>query len=291
MNRRGLHRGGESRDRDTRPQSRGEEQPSPAPGKRPPLRIFTTTLWDYPSQHYDQYQEDASGRRTLVSTMQGDREYAGATPSWVIWQLLQRYTREGDTVVDPMCGSGTTLDVCNDLKRKGVGFDLAPRRKDIQKADARKLPIPGASADFVFVDPPYSTHIDYSDSPECIGKLDAAGEDGGVAYFQAMAKVIAEIARILRPKRYMALYVSDSWRKRAPGDPGSGTGVFVPVGFEIFAGLCEQFKPVDIIAVARHNAKLAQGNRAKAAAEGNYFDRGFNYLFIMKSQLGDPGVR
>ena len=260
---------------------------APTPGQRPPLRIFTSTLWEYPSQHYDQYEESPSGKRTLVSTMQGDREYIGATPSWVIWQLLQRYTREGDTVVDPMVGSGTTLDVCTDLKRVGIGFDLVPRREDIRRSDARKLALPANAADFVFIDPPYSTHINYSDDPNCIGKLDATGpgEGGhGRAYYKAMSQVIAEIERILRPKRYMAMYVSDSWRKRAAGDSGSGTGTFMPIGFELFAMLRDRFKPVDIISVARHNAKLTQGNRSKAAEEGNYFDRGFNYLFIMKKE-------
>lgn len=79
------------------------------PFKRPPLRLMATTLWEYPSQHYN----DSIGR-----AMQGDKEYIGATPSWVIWQVLQRYTREGDVVVDPMCGSGTTIDVCADLEDK-----------------------------------------------------------------------------------------------------------------------------------------------------------------------------
>ena len=32
----------------------------------------------------------------------------------------------------------------------------------------------------------------------------------------------------------------------------------------------------------RHNAKLGKNNWHKAAEEGNYFLRGFNYLFIMK---------
>ncbi len=265
------------------------------PGQRPPLCIQTTTLWEYPSQHYDQFEDSPSGKRTLVSTMQGDREYIGATPSWVIWQLLQRYTREGDTVVDPMVGSGTTLDVCTDLKRVGIGFDLVPRREDIRQSDARKLALPASAADFVFIDPPYSTHINYSDDPNCIGKLDATGPDHGRAYYKAMSQVISEIDRILRPKRYMALYVSDSWRKRTLGDSGSGTGTFMPIGFELFAILRDRFKPVDIISVARHNAKLSQGNRSKAAEEGNYFDRGFNYLFIMKkephSELSSEGRR
>jgi adenine-specific DNA-methyltransferase len=242
---------------------------------KPELKVFTTTLWEYPSQQY-------VSRRGL--TEQGDRDYLGATPSWVIWQLLTRYTRQGDLVVDPMCGSGTTLDVARDLDRRSTGFDLAPYsgRDDIIQADARKLPIENESADFVFVDPPYSTHVDYSDDPSCIGKLDAAGADQGKAYYAAMAKVIAEIDRILRPRRYMALYVSDSWRKRKKGDPGQGTGIFMPIGFELFSLLRKHFTPIDIVSVARHNAKLEQSNWHKTAREQNYFLRGFNYLFIMK---------
>ena len=88
--------------------------PRDRPGRqsRPPLSVFPTTLWEYPSQHYD--WTDADGRRHV---MQGDKDYAGATPSWVIWQLLMRYTRETDRVVDPFCGSGTTIDVCRSLGR------------------------------------------------------------------------------------------------------------------------------------------------------------------------------
>lgn len=249
------------------------------PGNRPALRVFTTTLWEYPSQHYD-----SPNLPKRNATMQGDKAYVGATPSWVIWQLLQRYTREGDVVVDPMCGSGTTIDVCADLKRTAIGFDLAPSRPDIKQADARSIPMSAGSADFVFIDPPYSTHVDYSDDPRCIGKLDAGGADHGKAYYSAMQKVIVEIHRVLKDRRYMALYVSDSWRKREKGDPGIGTGVFMPIGFELFAMLRDRFTPVDIITVVRHNQKLANPAWHKAAAEGNYFHRGFNYLFIMKKQ-------
>lgn len=229
---------------------------------KPPLRIFTTTLWEYPSQHYGK-------------GIQGDKNYTGATPSWVIWQLLQRYTREGDTVLDPMCGSGTTLDVCKDLNRTGIGFDLAPSRPDIRRADARALPLDDASVDFVFVDPPYSTHVDYSDDPACIGRLDAGGDDDGAAYYEAMEKVISEIHRVLKDRRYMGLYVSDSFKKGRP---------FMPIGFELFSMMRRRFKPVDIVAVARGNAKLGRGNWHKSAEEGNYFLRGFNYLLIMKKE-------
>ena len=75
------------------------------------LEIESTTLWDFPRQNYG-------------DTPHGSNEYNGVTPALVIWNLLQRYTKEGDLVVDPMCGSGTTIDVARELKRKVIGYDL-----------------------------------------------------------------------------------------------------------------------------------------------------------------------
>ena len=110
--------------------------------RKPPLRIQPTTLWDYPSQHYG-------------DDVQGDPNYRGATPSYIIWNLLQRYTKERDLVVDPCAGSGTTLDVARDLNRKALGYDIHPTRKDIFRVDARKLPPELTNkVDFVFIDPP-----------------------------------------------------------------------------------------------------------------------------------------
>lgn len=241
----------------------------------PPLRPFTTTLWEYPSQHYQQFVDEQGALQKAHKPMQGHRDYIGATPSWVIWQVLMRYTTRGETVVDPMCGSGTTIAVCEDLGRVALCFDLVPSRPDIRQNDARRLPLADASADFVFIDPPYSTHVNYSDDPRCIGKLDAAraGEKDG--YFAAMDRVIGEIARVLRPGGHMALYVSDSWRKESGG-------VFMPIGFDLFEIMRRRLTPVDIIAVARRNQKLDRPNWHRAAEEQNFFLRGFNYLFIMQ---------
>ena len=228
--------------------------------KRPPLRIQPTTLWDYPSQDYGE-------------TQQGRPGYKGATPSYIIWNLLQRYTVPNDLVVDPCAGSGTTLDVARDLNRRALGYDVHPTRKDIFRVDARKLPpeLTG-KVDFVFIDPPYGTHLDYGADPRDIGKLDVA--DAGGAYYTAMAQAFAEIHRILKPGRHMALYVSDSYVH------GQG---FHPIGFELFDRLRKTgFEPVDIVAVVRHNKTLEMGNYRKAAEEGNFFLRGFNYLFIVR---------
>jgi adenine-specific DNA-methyltransferase len=227
---------------------------------KPPLRVQPTTLWEYPSQHYG-------------NAVQGDAKYIGATPSYVIWNLIERYTKPGDLVVDPFCGSGTTLDVAKDTDRKARGFDVAPYRADIERADARKLPLEHNTADLVFMDPPYGDHIDYSDDPSCIGKLSAYDPK----YYQAMHRAIREGARILKPGGTFGLYVCDYFEKKRG---------FAPVGFQLFMSLAQTLAIVDVVTVVRHNKSLELGNYRKAAEEGNFFLRGFNYLFI--AQKPDP---
>ncbi|AQQ09298.1 putative methyltransferase [Sedimentisphaera cyanobacteriorum] len=224
--------------------------------EKPSLQKEVTTLWDYPSQNYG-------------GSEQGDTSYIGATPSYVIWNLLQRYTKKNDLAVDPMCGSGTTLDVARDLGRRALGYDVNPTRPDIFNVDARKLPLEDEKADFVFIDPPYSTHINYSDDPRCIGKLHAGEKE----YYDSMRQVLAEIHRILKPGKFFGLYVCDSFELKKG---------FFPIGFELFAIMREKFTPKDIVSVVRHNKTLEMGNYRKAADEQNFFLRGFNYLFIMQ---------
>jgi DNA modification methylase len=221
---------------------------------KPQLRLQPTTLWEYPSQHY--------GRG-----VQGNPRYIGATPSYIIWNLLERYTKVGDLVVDPFCGSGTTLDVAADTGRKARGFDVAPQRPDIEFADARKLPLESNSVDLVFMDPPYGNHIHYSDAKNCIGKLSAYDP----AYYRAMHQAIRESVRVLEPGGYFGLYVCDYFEKKRG---------LAPVGFQLFASMAESMTIVDIVSVVRHNKSLEMGNYRKAAEEGNFFLRGFNYLFI-----------
>lgn len=249
----------DERSRTPRPSGRGKPVQRPS---KPPLRLQTTTLWEYPSQHYG-------------AGLQGDPRYVGATPSYVIWNLIRRYTREGELVVDPMCGSGTTLDVAKEAGRVARGFDLAPYRPDIERADARKLPVARESVQLVFLDPPYGDHIDYSNDPACIGKLSAYDP----RYYEEMGKVIREGARVLAPGGIFALYVCDFFDKKKG---------FAPVGMQLFAMMTTLLEPIDVIAVTRHHKTLQMGNYHRAAEEGNFFLRGFNYLFIARKAKRQP---
>jgi adenine-specific DNA-methyltransferase len=237
------------------------------PLKKPPLRPMTTTMWDYPSQHYGTGQ-------------QGSQDYKGATPGWVVWQVVTRFTKEGHRVLDPFCGSGTTLDVCKDFGRDARGFDIAPAREDVERGDARRLPLPDECVDLVFMDPPYADNLRYSDDPACIGRLKA--DDG--SWHEAMEQVFAEVKRVLLPGRHLAVYVCDVWKK---------SGAFHSLGADCAAlGRTAGFRLIDHVAVVRHNKDLERGNYQKAAEEQGFLLRGFNHLlFFEKPRPAAPQER
>ena len=232
---------------------------------RPKPKLQTTTLWYHPSSQY--------GERPF-----GIPGYPGATPAWVVWNVLERYTREGDLVVDPFCGGGTTLDVARSLSRRALGYDLQPQRPDIFRADARDLPLEAGKADLVFMDPPYSTHLEYSGEEDCIGELDAFGGE----YFAAMGSVFDEVDRVLRDRRYLAVFCGDSFKKKRG---------FVGIGATFYGMLAERFRPVDHIAVVRGSRRLEKPAFHRAAAEENFFLRGFHHLLLFKKERGRPAAR
>ena len=240
-----------------RPPTRsGPQRDEHARPAKPALVAQTTTLWDYPS-------------RTYGRGHQGDDRFRGATPAWVIWDVVTRFVPAGGTVIDPFCGSGTTLDVCRELERRGMGFDVHPVRDDIRQADARSLPIKNAVADLVFMDPPYADNLAYSDDPRCLGKLPAKDQ----RFDRAMDLCFAEASRVLKPAGVIAVYIADVYQH-----PGG----FYPLGFRVFDLLRKRFVPIDIAAVVRRNASLQLASHRRAALEQQFMLRGFNYLFLLR---------
>jgi DNA modification methylase len=218
-------------------------------------KFETTTLWDFPTQNYGDKPH-------------GNNKFSGVTPAFIIWNLLQRYTKEGDLVLDPMCGSGTTIDVCNEENRQCLGFDIVPYRDDIRQCDARKLPLNNDIVDFIFIDSPYSDNIKYNDHPDNIGNISCENS----RFFEELENVAIELHRVLKPGKHIAWLIGDQAKKKN----------FVPVGFKVYFILEKYFKAVDIICVTRHNQKSNTRFWHELAKKYNFYLRGFKYLIIMQ---------
>lgn len=223
-------------------------------------RLESTTLWDYPRQSY--------GR-----TPKGSNKYAGVTPAFVIYNMVKRYTEPGDLVLDPMAGSGTTIDVCRDEGRRCMAYDISPTRPDIVQNDARRIPLEDESVDMVFIDSPYGDNIDYNDQPGNIGRISAEADE----FYEALDRVMAEVYRVLKPGKTLGWLIGDQWVKKK----------FTPVGFRVYEQLCRHFETVDVICVARRSQTSNTGIWHNRALRFNFYLRGFKYLFIMRKPAAD----
>lgn len=217
----------------------------------------TTTLWDYPKQSYG-------------LNPKGNNKFQGVTPAFIIWNMVQRYTKKGDLVVDPMAGSGTTVDVCEEERRKVIGYDLYPQHPKVKKNDARKLPLRENSVDMVFIDSPYGDNVRYSNEPGDIGKISAETQE----FYDELEKVAREIFRVLKPGKVMGWLIGDQWVKRK----------FTPVGFKIYQMLVDNvgFEPIDLICVTRRNQSSNTGVWHYRARKFNFFLRGFKHLILVR---------
>ncbi len=75
------------------------------------LEINTDSLWVIK-------ERDKSGKHKNI--------YHGNFIPQIPNQLIQRYTKQGETVFEPFMGSGTALFECETLGRKYIGIDINP---------------------------------------------------------------------------------------------------------------------------------------------------------------------
>lgn len=182
--------------------------------------------------------------------------------------MVKRYTERNDLVVDPMAGSGTTLDVCKEEHRKCKAFDIVPTRPDIKQNDARKMPLKNNTVDMVFIDSPYGDNIRYNDHPKNIGRLSAESSE----FYESLDMVANECHRVLKPDKVIGWVMGDQWVQKK----------FTPVGFKIYQILEKHFEPVDIIVVVRRNQSSNTGMWHHRAITHNFYLRGYKHLLIFR---------
>jgi len=84
----------------------------------------------------------------------GKNDYPGRIPGQLIINILYFFTSQGDLVIDPMAGGGTTLDACLLMNRQNYSYDIIPSRDDILYQDILLL-VRKHKASLVFLDAPY----------------------------------------------------------------------------------------------------------------------------------------
>lgn len=106
----------------------------------------------------------------------GDKEeYFGHFPIRFMRNLLYYHTQENDLIYDPFVGSGTTIDVCEEMGRSYYCSDLFPQRENIKQWDiADGLPDEIEKIDLAFLDPPYWKQAEgkYSNDSNDLSNMD-----------------------------------------------------------------------------------------------------------------------
>lgn len=58
-------------------------------------------------------------------------EHSAIMPEEIVRRCIRLFSFVGDLVLDPFTGSGTTLKVARELKRRSIGYEIMPNYKVI----------------------------------------------------------------------------------------------------------------------------------------------------------------
>jgi len=177
------------------------------------------------------------------------RDTSGAHLGWywgnfipqIPHQMILRYTKRGDWVLDAFVGSGTTLIECRKLGRNGIGIELEPDvakkaeelvKKEPNKHEITTQVIPEDSrtvnienvlgkygikqVQLLIMHPPYYDIIDFSKDRRDLSQAGSVEE-----FLKMFGEVVDNTTPFLEKGRYFALVIGDKYSK----------GEWIPLGF------------------------------------------------------------
>jgi len=224
-----------------------------------------------------------------------DGRYRGNWSPYIPRNVILKYSKPGDIVLDYFVGGGTTAVEAKLLGRRCIARDINPAcigltlenlkftvpqtlfpvtvyEPDVSKGDARDLSdIPDNSIDLICAHPPYAGIINYSSN--ITGDLSMLGIEG---YLNEMKKVAMESYRVLKPGRKCAILIGDTRRQKH----------VVPIGFQTINMFLEAgFRLKELIIKRQHNCKTT-GFWYKKSIKYNFLLLAHEYLPIFEKPLG-----
>jgi len=199
-------------------------------------------------------------------------EYRGNWSPYIPRNVILKYSKPGELVLDYFCGAGTTAVECKLLGRSCIAFDINDKAIELAKKnidfsiesqqltfidekshlevyepklsvnDARDLSfLKDNSIDLICAHPPYANIIHYTDSKEADLSFYDINE-----FLKEMSKVAKESFRVLKPGKQCAILIGDTRRKKH----------VIPLGFKLInVYLDVGFKLRELIIKRQHNCK------------------------------------
>lgn len=215
-----------------------------------------------------------------------DAKWRGNWSPYIPRNIILRYSKEQDVVLDQFVGGGTTLVEAKLLNRNIIGVDIndvalqrcnekidfeykqSNSKVIIKKGDARDLNFIGnESIDLICTHPPYANIINYSDDLENdLSRLNIKD------FLIQMEKVANESYRVLKKGKFCAILMGDTRQK----------GNMIPMSFKVMEIFKKSgFTLKEIIIKEQHNCK-ATGFWKTNSIKYNFLLIAHEYLFIFK---------
>jgi len=238
------------------------------------------------------YPEDFEEEKTTVwsfkkrgnwATHSG--EYRGNWSPYIPRNIILKYSKPGELVLDYFCGAGTTAIECKllgrrcialdindkaiELAKKNIDFNIEPKsifkkedllifEPELLVGDARDLSfLKTNSVDLICAHPPYSNIIHYTDFHQ--GDLSFLDIED---FLREMSKVAKESFRVLKPGRQCAILIGDLRRSQH----------VIPLGFKLIdVYLDAGFKLKELVIKRQHNCKTT----------GFWYENSIKYNFLL----------
>lgn len=215
-------------------------------------------------------------------------EYRGNWSPYIPRNVIFKYSKPNELVLDYFCGAGTTAVECKLLGRKCIALDINDKAIELAKknvdfevqteqlnlfnsenklkiyepklmvGDARDLSfLKDNSVDLISAHPPYANIIQYTNSKE--GDLSFYGIN---EFLNEMEKVAKESYRVLKPGRKCAILIGDTRRKKH----------VIPLGFMLINVFLEAgFKLKELVIKRQHNCRTS----------GFWYTNSIKYNFLL----------